>query len=56
MTEPTIVTVGTLYLGGQQHGFPPGTVLTLPSAQAEALLASGQAVEPAPPAPDPAPG
>lgn len=53
MAEITIRIVGTLYLGGQSHGFPPGSVLTLPSDQAEPLIAGGHAVlaDPAPVSP-----
>lgn len=55
MTE--IRTIGTLHLGGQQHGFPPGSVVSLPADQAAVLIGEGHAelaVKQAP-APEPAP-
>ena len=51
MTQTPIQTVGTLYLGGQPHGFPPGSVVPVPAAHAEALIKAGHAAVPEPPAP-----
>jgi len=33
----TIIPRGTIYLGGQPHGFPPRVELTLPAETADAL-------------------
>jgi hypothetical protein len=46
-----IRTVGTLYLGGQQHGFPPGSVVPIPAEHATDLIKAGHAEDPTPPAP-----
>ena len=52
MSTTNIRTVGTLYLGGQQHGFKPGSIVPVPAEHAAALIAVGHAapIEQAPPA------
>lgn len=51
MEKTEIRTVGTLYLGGQQHGFRPGSVVPIPTAHVEDLRAAKhvEVLEPAPP-------
>jgi hypothetical protein len=41
MDRIEITNKGTLYLGGQQHGFPPGSVVPLRADHAAVLIAEG---------------
>lgn len=55
MAEVThIQTVGTLYLGGQQHGFAPGSVVPVPADHAADLIGAAHAQTPLDAAPIPA--
>ncbi len=40
----TVIPRGTVYFGGQPHGFPPRTELRLPEPVADALDAAGHTV------------